>query len=190
MADWRSIAADVAKLGLPLLGEIFGGPAGAGVGAALASHVAAKSGEPADVLAALQSGADALAKAREFELTYQERFLAIVTAAASKDIAEVNQTMRTEAAAPEDRFQRYWRPFNGYVVGLASLESVSLVSYLFYKALAHPGVDGLSLAAIVNSLPQLAMALAAILAVPGAAVGIAAWHRGVAQVEAVKGAAP
>jgi hypothetical protein len=43
---------------------------------------------------------------------------------------------------------------------------------LFYQAIIAKDVTAL------NAMPQLATALALILGVPGAAVGIASWHRG------------
>jgi hypothetical protein len=73
--DWKSLAGEVAKIGLPLLGAVLPIPGGAAIGTALASHIGAKSSAPEDILAALTSSAEAVQKAREFEATHQERML-------------------------------------------------------------------------------------------------------------------
>ena len=95
-------------------------------------------------------------------------------AADQANMAAVNSTMQAEAtnSANENWWQKGWRPFNGYVVGLGSFIGVCFTCYLFYVAIV------LKDATAINIVPQLASALAMILAVPGAAVGITAWHRG------------
>lgn len=97
-------------------------------------------------------------------------------------VTAVNQTMQSEAAnaAAENGWQKGWRPFNGYVVGLASFVAVLAVFWLLYEGIQNHD------AAAIGSIPAVALAVASILAIPGAAVGITAWHRGVAQVEQVK----
>jgi roadblock/LC7 domain-containing protein len=92
-------------------------------------------------------------------------------------VQAVNTTMQAEVAnsANESWYQKGWRPFNGYVVGLGSFIGVCFTCYLFYVAIVMKD------ATAINIVPQLASALAMILAVPGAAVGITAWHRGVMQ---------
>lgn len=79
--DWKGIAEGVAKLGLPLLGTAIGGPAGAAVGAALASAIPGgdKIQTPQDMVQVLTSSAEALQKAKEFEATHQEHLLQLST---------------------------------------------------------------------------------------------------------------
>ena len=90
--------------------------------------------------------------------------------------------MQAEAAnsANENWWQKGWRPFNGYVVGLGSLISLIFVCYLFYEALTSKRQD---ISLVVQMIPSLAFNISLILAVPGAAVGITAWHRGKRQRE-------
>lgn len=188
--DWKELGESVAKLGLPLLGAALPIPGGEAIGAALASHIGATSGNPEDILATLTQSADAVQKAKEFELTHQETMLKITSdyqiaqrQADSADVTAVNQTMQAEAAnsANENWWQKGWRPFNGYVVGVQSAIACNFVCYLLYKGIM------LNNAAAINSIPAVAIAIASILAIPGAAVGITAWHRGVVQrIEAQK----
>jgi hypothetical protein len=188
MSDWKSIGQQIASIGLPLLGAALGGPGGAAIGTALASHLGTSSAQPENVLAALTSDANAITQAREFELANQAKLIEIATNAEidkrradSADIAAVNTTMTAEAAnaSSENWWQKGWRPLNGYVVGLTSAFSVLFVCYLTYLGVV--GHDAGALAAI----PSVASTIAEILVIPGAAAGITAWHRGVMQVKQV-----
>lgn len=85
MMDWKELGESVAKLGLPLLGAALPIPGGEAIGAALASHIGATSGKPEDILATLTQSADAVQKAKEFELTHQETMLKITTDAQIAD---------------------------------------------------------------------------------------------------------
>jgi hypothetical protein len=99
-------------------------------------------------------------------------------AADSADIATVNETMRTEITHSKDEtwYQKAWRPANGFAVALGSFCAVLGVVYLFYYALKKFGIGGLGM--VVGNIPALAGAIAMILGVPGAAVGISAYQRG------------
>lgn len=180
--DLKALGDNLLKLGLPLLGMAIAGPGGAAIGAALASHLGVTNGQPENVLAALTSDANAVQKAREFELTNKETLLRISLEADTAQVVAVNSTMQTENSnsANEAWYQKAWRPFNGFVVGIASLVAVVGVFLLLYDGIQNKD------AAAIGAIPAVAMAVAAILAIPGAAVGITAWHRGVAQVEQVK----
>ena len=192
--DWKTLGENVAKIGLPLLGAVLPVPGGAAIGTALASAIGSKSANPQDILDMLTSSAEAVEKAKQFELTHQETMLklqldndAAMRAADSADLATVNATMQAEAAnsANENWFQKGWRPFNGYVVGLASFVAVVFVCVLFYQAMSNP--NGSSIASVCAQIPALAFAIAAILGVPGAAVGITAWHKGMLQRNQAQG---
>lgn len=193
--DLKTFGLELAKIGLPLLGAALPCPGGAALGAALASQIGAKSSDPADLLATLTGNAQALEQAKQFETTHVERMLDLTTQAEiaerkadSADLVAVNATMQQEAAnaAAENWFQKGWRPFNGYIVGLASLVAVVAVCFpVGYAMMANPA----NIAVIIPQLPALAFNIGIILGVPGAAVGITAWHRGQLQREQVKGAA-
>jgi len=189
--DWKEIATDVAKLGLPLLGAVLPIPGGAAIGSAIASAIGSSSSNPADILATLQSSADAMLKAKQFEGQHREKLMEMAynyeleqRKADSADLAAVNATMQAEAtsSANENWWQKGWRPFNGYVLGVASLVTVAGVFYLAYLALSGKDPNAL------NAIPTIVSSIAMVLAIPGASVGIAAWHRGRAQIAEIQAA--
>lgn len=73
--DLKTLGAEIAKIGLPLLGAALPIPGGMALGAALASQIGAPSDDPSDILATLTGNAQALAQAKQFELTHQETML-------------------------------------------------------------------------------------------------------------------
>lgn len=73
--DLKTLGTKIAKLGLPLLGAALPIPGGMALGAALASTIGAPSQQPEDILATLTGNAEALAQAKQFELTHQETML-------------------------------------------------------------------------------------------------------------------
>lgn len=97
-------------------------------------------------------------------------------------IATINATMVTELqnSDKEQWYQKAWRPVCGFAVAAGSFMGVMVCGLLFWRAIIDKDPTAL------NAIPGLATSMAMILGVPGAAVGIAAWHRGVAQVQEVK----
>lgn len=189
--QWAELGKAIASIGLPLLGAALPIPGGAAIGTALASVIGSSSTNPSDILATLQANADAVAKAKQFELEHQEKLLEMAIQyeveqrkADSADLTSVNATMQAEAtsSANENWWQTGWRPFNGYVVGLAALVTVAGVFYLAFLALSGKDANAL------NAIPTIVSSIAMVLAIPGAAVGITAWHRGVAQIQEIKNA--
>lgn len=73
--DLKTLGVEIAKLGLPLLGAALPIPGGMALGAALASQIGSPSTQPEDILATLTGNAQALAQAKQFELTHQETML-------------------------------------------------------------------------------------------------------------------
>lgn len=102
-----------------------------------------------------------------------------------QQVEVVNKTIQTEIqeSSKEAWYQKAWRPANGFCVASGSFLGVAAICYLFYAALVQKDQNALVI------IPTLATAIATILAVPGAAVGIAAWHRGVEKVELAKASA-
>lgn len=152
-----------------------------------------------DISSSVLGSADLL-KLKQFELEHEDELmkdrleedkltlqlqLADITADTSA-LETVNKTMQAEAAnsANENWWQKGWRPFNGYVVGLGSFVALCFVCYLFYLALTKQGSN---LTEVVHAIPELAFNISLLLSVPGAAVGITAWHRGKLQREVATG---
>jgi len=191
--ELKDIARALASIGLPLIGAALPVPGGMAIGTALAQAINAPSAKPEDILATITGNADALQRAREFEATNHQSLVKIAvdyeleqSKLDAQAVDDVNATMRTEIAqsGSEAWYQKAWRPFCGFVVGLGSLAGVLFTCWLFYLAIVQH--DG----AALGIVPQLATSIALILGVPGAAVGIAAWTRGKAQIaQIVKDAA-
>lgn len=179
MADWKDLEGFVAKAA-PILGTLIGGPAGGAVGGLIASALGVE-GTPDAVSKALNTDPEAAVKLAQIQadnkvalqnlqITAENNRLAADTAR----IASVNATMQIEAANSDKMnwFQKGWRAFNGYIVGISSAVAVAGVIGLGYRALF------LHDAGALNAIPAIALAITSILAVPGAAVGITVWHAG------------
>lgn len=190
--DVKDFAKEIAALGLPLLGAVLPIPGGEALGRGIAAALGLAPGTPPDqILASLRSDPSQVIKAQMFEeanRTNLERIKAMAQASAdAADVAQVqavNSTMQAEAqnSSSENWWQTGWRPFLGYCIGVATLLSVIFICYLFYRALAG-GHDAATLPAVLATIPQLATSIATLMAIPGAGVGITAWHRGMLQRE-------
>lgn len=169
--DLKAFGLELAKLGLPLLGAALPFPGGAALGAGLAGMIGAKSADPADVLATLTGNAQALAQAKQFELTHQERMLDIATrgqmaarAADSADLAAVNVTLQTEAMGGS------WLQRNHHAV--ESLWVVGMVSAIYV------------LLPVMNvTVPTVPGEVWIML---GAILGVTAWQRGATNTAVAK----
>lgn len=181
--DWGNFGTKVAQLGLPILGSLLPIPGGAAIGARLGEAIGlGKDAKPEEVLAALTGDSEALQKAKEFEMTNHKELVQLQLQhdleTHKQDVEAlktVNATMQTELAnsANEEWYQKAWRPANGFAIATGSFVAVFFTCILFWRAITAKDLGAIS------AIPQLAAAIAMILSVPGAAVGIAAWHRGV-----------
>lgn len=180
--DWKSVGKQLIGVGLPLLGNAI--IPGSGTAIALVANALGlgSSATPEQVATAI-GNPDNVLKLKELQDKHEETLAKMAYDAENAAIESVNKTMQAEAAAAanENWWQKGWRPFNGYVIGVASFVSVVGVFYLAYLALA--GKDP----AALNILPSIVTSIAMVLAIPGAAVGITAWHRGLLQREQAKG---
>ena len=161
--DWKGLGESIAKLGLPLLGAVLPIPGGAAIGAALAAQIGSPSSQPGDILATLTANADALAKAKQFEMTHQETMLKLTLDAQTAAVESVNKTLQTEAMGGS------WLQRNHHA--LESMFTVALVGAIYF---------GLPLFKIpVPSVPESAWIML------GAILGVTAWQRGNANIKAV-----
>jgi len=180
---WKDIAKTVAQVA-PTAGSLLGGPAGVAIGNLIAAALGTTA-EPDKVLEAIQSDPQAAVKLKELELNHKlemERLtveaeknrLAVETAElqeTSKQIESVNSTMRAEAAS-EHWFSAFWRPYWGVISGTAFGAAVVFIGLLAYKAVAEKDHEAMRM------IPDLVVSLAELFAIPGAILGITAWHRG------------
>ena len=164
--DWKDIAKTVGGAA-PLLGTLLGGPAGAAVGAMVASALG--TGATADeVSQALAINPDAAVKLKQIEAARQVDLQGLAVqaeqnrlASETSNILAVNATMQTEAVA--EHWPTYsWRPFVGFVFG------VMFLGVYFVLPLAH--------------LPVPAVPTEAWIAI-GGVLGVASWFRGKAQAD-------
>ncbi len=193
---WKDVGQIVAKAA-PALGGILAGPGGAAAGEILAKAFGVESA-PDKVIDALKSDPAAIVKLRELESNERVRLEEIRTQAdtagiqeETKQLAAVNETMRAEISnsAGEAWYQKAWRPACGFAVASGSWIAAIISCYIFYSVIKLGGLTQIPTALSVIS--QFANSVATILAIPGAAVGISAWHRGKRQrVEAGEQSTP
>lgn len=164
--DWKSIAGDVAKFA-PLVGTLIGGPAGASVGAMVASALGTTN-DPSAVQQALVTNPDAAVKLRQIEAdqAVQLRNLAVTAeqnrlAADTAQIQSVNTTMQSEASS--DHWPTYsWRPFIGFVFGIMAFGCYFVLPLLHITPPTVPEYVWVAF---------------------GAILGVASWYRGKMQAD-------
>lgn len=180
--DWGDVGRKLAEIGLPLLGAALPVPGGLALGKMLGAALGAKS--PEEALLKVLKTDEGRQKAEEFQALHQERILSLLIeaekaerAADNADMTTVNQTMIEELRNSQNEtwYQKGWRPANGFCVALGSFVSVVAMCWLMYEAIIGKDITAL------NAIPALATSIGLILAVPGAAVGITSWHRGMQQ---------
>lgn len=172
---------DKVKRGLagaaPLLGTVLGGPGGGALGTLVAGALDVKD-EPDAIAAAIEGASpEQIVQLKQLEMEHKagierlmvEQAIAKAKAEASK-IESVNTTMRVETKA-EDPWTRRWRPFWGYMSGTAFFILVCCIGYFVATAEAS----------FLKELPGIITALAVLFSIPGAILGVSAWHRGVKQ---------
>ena len=164
--DWSTIAKTVGSAA-PILGTLLGGPAGAAVGAMVASALGVGA-TPDEVSQALAVNPDAAVKLKQIEATRQVELQALLVqaeqnrlAADTSTILAVNATMQSEAKS--DHWPTYsWRPFVGFVFGA-----------MFF---------GVYFVLPLMKLPVPAVPTEAWFAI-GGVLGVASWFRGKMQAD-------
>ena len=164
--NWTDIAKTVGSAA-PLLGTLLGGPAGAAVGAMVASALGTGA-TPDEVSQALTVNPDAAVKIKQIEAARQVDLQQLVVqaeqnrlAAETSNILAVNATMQAEAKS--EHWPTYsWRPFCGFVFGTMFL------GVYFVLPLAK--------------LPVPVVPTEAWFAI-GGVLGVASWFRGKAQAD-------
>lgn len=94
-------------------------------------------------------------------------------------LASVNATMQAELANSKDEnwLQKSWRPLCGFTVALGSLFCTISGAGAFIYGIVYKVPEAIS------AIPSMVTAEALLLSIPGAAVGIIAWHGGMLQRE-------
>ncbi len=98
--------------------------------------------------------------------------LAIEELQANKSVIEsVNKTMQAEANA-KWWWSAFWRPLWGVISAVAFGAVTIFFCYLAYKSVVAGDTEALAL------MPQLISTFAMLFGIPGAILGVTAWHRG------------
>lgn len=163
--NWKGIVKGVA----PTIATVLGGPlAGMGVKAISEAILGKPDGTETDIALALQGATpEMLVKIKDAEHTFKEKMRKL-------DIdllGMVNETMQSESKS-ENWWTSGWRPYWGFVSGTAFLFVCVLVCYLMYEAVIGGKPDMMAM------IPQVIGSFAALFAIPGAILGVTAWHRG------------
>lgn len=157
----------------PLLGGLIGGPAGAAAGKLIANVFGGDEEKPDELAKIIQADPQAALKLKEIESNNRVELQKLVLQSESNKLANdtsriesVNATMRTEAISG-DAWQRRWRPFWGYISGLAFFVQILAIIYVMIKVPA-------TAAATITALASLQV----FWGVPLAILGVSAYQRG------------
>ena len=170
--DWASLAEKIAAIGAPLIGGLLGGPAGAAVGEVVAHAIGAAT-TPDAIDQAIATDPSAAEKIRELEIQNKFSLRAMQTAAETARIVAVNQTMQAEARSTSlwDKWRGAW----GWISALAFAAQIGgLVAITVQQGAAAAAQAVASMSGVIMTL----------WAVPGAILGVTAWHVG--QTERIK----
>ncbi|OPY67575.1 MAG: hypothetical protein A4E57_02238 [Syntrophorhabdaceae bacterium PtaU1.Bin034] len=131
--DWRDIGKALVSQGVPLLGGLLGGPAGAIAGKVVAGLFDADPGSPESVMNAIQQDPEAMRKLREFELTHQQKLQELQLEETKAFLADIDSARRREAAvvAATGKADRHLYVLAYIMTGTFLL----LAGYLFHGAI-------------------------------------------------------
>jgi hypothetical protein len=133
----------MAGIGLPILGTVLGGPAGAAV-AQLLSGVLGDSWKPnVDLVSVLTSNAEALQKAQEFEAKHGAAIMQMHLSALEKSDANQAEINKIDASSTS-LFQKGWRPGAAWIC-VCGLGYTFLLKPVLPWALTVVGVAGVPL---------------------------------------------
>lgn len=178
--SWKSIAETVGKVA-PILGGLLGGPAGASVGTLIATTLGVEN-KPEAVSEALRINPEIAFKLAELESNQKVKLEELAVSVAIKEydsitqnMGDVNKTMQEEVKS-EHALTYSWRPLIGIAVAfnVAVSSIIVLVAYI-------ASMSGHS--EMLNSLPMVLGALAAINTSVLPILGIASYFRGKAQAD-------
>ena len=170
--DWSELGSSILSMA-PLIGGALGGPGGAAIGSLLSSTFGGSSDDPEGLAKLIAADPQAAIKLKELEYAHKVELEKLVIQAEANKLAHetssieaVNATMRTEAISG-DAWQRRWRPFWGYISGVAFfLQILAIIGVMIWAPALAP--------TIITSLASLQV----FWSVPLAILGISAYQRG------------
>ena len=161
---------NVLEVVAPTLASMLAGPDAGLAVSALEKVVGVAPGSGIDaVTTAMNNGltGDQIVALKNAELEHQDKQATNDAA----EVVEVNKTMQAEDAVGKPSG---WRELCGYSLGITSFITSMGVLWLAYLAIT--GKDPSAL----NAIPTITSSLVMVLAIPGGAVGITAYHAGLA----------
>ena len=170
--DWSDLGSSIADMA-PMLGSAFG-PGGTVIGSLISSAFGGSGKETPDELDKLiKADPQAALKLREIESNNKVELEKLIIqgkanelAADTSRIESVNATMRQEAISG-DAWQRRWRPFWGYISGVAFFVQILAIVWVMIESPA-------AAAAVIASIGSLQI----FWGVPLAILGVSAYQRG------------
>lgn len=163
--SWMDIVKTVGKVA-PIAGTLLGGPLGGSVGGMISSVLGVEN-TPEAVATALKDPAQVL-ELKKFEIEHKSELVRLNLEAETKQLSEVNQTIRAEAAS-SDPYVRRWRPTFGYcVAGAWTLQVLGIIFAVIWAVIAAPE----KASEVINAIGALCGALTASWAVALAVLGV------------------
>ncbi len=96
--DWKDIGKSLLSQGIPILGGLLGGPAGATAGTILASLVDSDPENPEDVMNAIQADPKALEKISQFEIEHKIKLQELQIEATRLHLGDLDSARKREMA--------------------------------------------------------------------------------------------
>lgn len=119
--DWKKVGRQIADAA-PMLGTALGGPAGAAIGAIVASTLGTAN-DPGEVMAKLQTDPSALIRLKELEHQERDSIRAHTLALAQAELADQQQAR----AVHKD----HWMP-SALTIGLAAMVTLVTAALIFF----------------------------------------------------------
>tara|TARA_B100001564_G_C20348612_1_gene537856 strand:+ start:105 stop:668 length:564 start_codon:yes stop_codon:yes gene_type:complete len=175
--SWKNVGKTLAKHGLNLLGSAI--PGGQFLTGVVADILDCED-KPDTVDKALKKASpEQFAQLKKFEIENKTDLQKAILANDTARIQAVNNTMQHESKS-DKWWQSGWRPFWGFISAIAFLFESILIGILAYKAVLQGNATAMAM------IPQMITTMATLFAVPGAILGISAWHRGKEKIEKAK----
>lgn len=176
--DWNIVGKKLAKHGLNLLGSAV---PGASFVTGMVADILGCDNTPSAMDIALKKADPAkILELKTLQLQNKSRLQEIILGNETERLKAINETMQIESKS-EKWWQSGWRPFWGFISGVAFLFVCIMVCFLAYQAVSKADSNAMAM------IPQLITTMSTLFAVPGAILGISAWHRGKEKIEKAKG---
>ncbi|MDH5542772.1 MAG: chloride channel protein [Nitrospinota bacterium] len=140
--DWKEIGKSLVSQGVPLLGGILGGPAGAVAGKMVAGIFDSNPSNPEELLNAIQSDPEAITKLREFEMTHKQKLQELQLEETKAFLADMDSARSREVALAKATGKGNNHLYVMAYIVLGSFFGIA--GYLFYKVIfisSDPSID-------------------------------------------------